>query len=232
MIISAGAVSDKKSLIYMRELFEKFALNKERRNKIIPLLKERLPKLGMSDSKISFVVHQEYKTLSFQQKINTLLDLPSSALPSLGKESVEELVKKLIDDSNIETSGQVIRKFLSSLNSDTENKDFILDIIGSFISLSSDSSRVDPFMGETIHSLSQEISKLKTDPHTYNTLLKSTDKAIKWCYQSGLEDLTKERWAVHNRFMYLYKLIDSLYRASEAKGDVPEIGRASCRERV
>jgi len=223
VIMSARSLPEKENLVYMRELFNRFTTSSGRKEKIVPILKEKLEKAGLGKSESTFVMGKQYEDLGLEERMETMLKLPPQAYSTLGEQNIENVIKELINNSDKENLEVLIRHFLSELESgDSKNKEGILKLIGVFFSfLTYDSSEFDSIAAETISVLNNEIPNI--DSAAYPVFLRGLESAIEWSYKGAFSSLTRNRWIMRSRFELIDKILNSLYEMLNTKDELPEI---------
>lgn len=223
IIINAARLPEKDRLLYMRELFNRLVAPSERKQELTSKLRGRLEKIGLSKSEISFVTQKKYETLSFQERMATILQLPPLAYASLGEENIQDCLKELIENSDKDNLKILLRHFLSVLESgDAKIKKTILKLlVFLFSSVPCQVSEFDDLLTEVISRFLQEFAK--ADLAVYPAFLGILESAIEWNYKGVFTPLALERWIMRSRFSQLDAVLNFLYEIMESKEESAEI---------
>ena len=221
-IITSGYTKDKKSLLNMKDLYNKLVLQPQRQEKVNPLLEKRLKSMGSDETEISFTMQKDYKIMSLQEKIDTLLKLSVELYPSIGRDNIKELIAELISMQNKDDLQEITTHILEQLEkASSKAREVIYQVLSDFITLvSSASCEFDATVLEVFMLFGRRLQS--EEANLYPLLLKDIEMAINWIV-SSVRSPELERWVMRERFMSLANLIFALYKRLEAKEESAQI---------
>lgn len=229
IILGAWHLPEKERLSNARGLFSRFAASLEQRERMSPVLSKRLKNLGLSESEVSFVTQKKYEGLSFAQRLDMLLKLSPQSYSSLGEESIQNLLKELIQNIDKDSLMTLLRYLLGYLEKgEAEAKEAGLKLMGWFLSLvSCHSLEFDLLVEEVVSGVSKEFPRIDTS--LYPAFLKVVTLAMDYSYKGVFGPLVKERWVMRRRFGMVETMLSALFKALEVKEKLPEAEEAARR---
>lgn len=223
-VITSGYPKDKDLVSQMKGLFNKLKLEPQRQEKIRPLLEKKLKAMGLKDTEISFVMQKDYKSLSLEERRDTLFKLSPELYPCIGRDNIKALLGKVSSLGNKENLKEIMMHILAQLEKAPANaKEIIYQALGDFISLvPSADYEFDAIISEIFAILGKRLEEEETA--FYPLLLKDIEMSINWVVSASASS-GLERWVMRQRFISLGNLIFALYKRLELKEEPADIPR-------
>jgi diguanylate cyclase (GGDEF)-like protein len=222
--ITSGYNKDKDPVPYINDLFNKLTVQPERKEKIKPLLEEKLKEMGLGEAEISFATQKEYKSLTLDEKLDTLFKLPPELYHSFDQDNIKALIVELVSAGRKDNLKALIMHLMAQLEkAPSSAKEIIYQILGDFINLVPPSSyEFDTIILEVFLPITRRIEEEGVP--LYPLLLGDIEIALNWVV-SSVSSLELERWIMRQRFISLSNLILALYKELEANMESEEISR-------
>ena len=219
-IICSGYNQSKDSLIYMKDLANKLTIFQPlRKEKVVPVLEDKLKSMGLNETEVSFVTQKEFKDLSLYDRKEMLFSLPARFYTSIGRDNIQDFIGELISTGNKESLQQVITRILEELGQNVnENKEITYYLLGGFISLvTPSSSKFDDILLNVFSVLQKRIEE--EEANFYQPLLKDVELAVQWIVSSLATYVSSERWIMHKRLSCLNDFITAFSKKLEFEGE-------------